>query len=234
MGDGVVMGSAGEIGLLSVLEAVACGDGPVRLYRSASGEGLLQRGKKAHEALVDQLLGTLVEEVARAGNQPRRVMLTAAGVRFLIRHEPPVARARHVRGASPLYRARLLRAWKELAAPGEEELLQACIDELYGDLLEARPDDTAEFERNQAKELVLSWSRAEDPQVRAGLARAMTSLGLRPIGEEGDQVAFSGKLHVSEESLFKGDPVEIVLPGWSAPGPSGSTILQKAHVKLLP
>lgn len=223
--------------MLAVLDTVCRADGPVRLFpsRSGSGEpGLLSARSRGARALLNELLGTLLVEVPRASNQPRRVVPTPAGIRFLVRHHAPVDRARGVREASPLYRERLLRAWKAIASPAELELLRATVSELYGDLLQSRTDDARAFERARAKELVLSWSRAEDAAVRRGLARAMESLGLRAIGAVGDHVTFSGRLHRSAESLFPGDPVEIVLPGWVAPAPSGDSILQKAHVKPLP
>ena len=225
----------GEVTLLSVLDDAAKVDGPVRLFasRQEGGESGLfrQRHRRAVE-LLDQLLGTLLEEIPRAGNQPRRAILTAEGVRFLMRHQKKDDRAALVRGASALYRDRLIRAWKEVASPSEQELIQTCVKELYGDLLDQ--GDARAFERTRAKELVLSWTRAEEPEVRDGLARAMTSLGLQQIGAAGDHVSFSGRFHISDESLFPGDPVEIVAPGWAVPGPSGDTILQKALVQPLP
>ncbi|MEN0068339.1 MAG: hypothetical protein AAGA48_39835 [Myxococcota bacterium] len=224
-----------SVTLLSVLDAASRVDGPVRLYLSRSGvdePGLINRRDEAQDALVDQLVGSLLEEVPRASNQPRRVVLTEAGIRFLVRHRPPAERAALVESASPLYQDRLLRTWKSVASPNEASLLQACAAKLYGDLLEASRGSEGAFEMTKAKELVLSWNRADDASVRAGLARAMIALGLRPIGEVGETVAFSGRLHVSDESLFSGDPAEVMAPGWVVADASGDRILQKAKVKF--
>ncbi len=210
-------------------------DGPARLFEPRSGvdePGLLDRRDPRQAALLDQLLGSLLEETPRASNQPRRVILTERGVRFLVRHHPPAERPALVERASALYQERLLRAWRALASSGEAELLQRSVGRLYGDLFDSREGKDAAFELTKAKELVLSWNRADDPEVRAGLARAMMALGLRPIGEVGEPVAFSGRLHVSGESLFKGDPAEVVAPGWLVADASGDRILQKAQVKL--
>lgn len=224
-----------DVTLLSVLDHASRIDGPVRLFVPRSGvdePGLLDRRDEAQEALVDQLVGSLLEETPRASNQPRRVVLTEAGIRFLVRHRMPKDRAMLVKQASPLYQDRLLRMWKSVATPSEADLVKQCVADLYGDLLDSQPSDNGAFEMAKAKELVLSWNRAEDPDVRAGLARAMVALGLRPIGEVGDEVSFSGRLHVSDDSLFKGDPAEIVAPGWVVADATGDRILQKAQVKF--
>lgn len=226
---------AGPGSLLSLLVLASSVDGPVRLFiqRTVTTEpGLLNRRDESHEALLDQVLGSLLEEVPRASNQPRRVMLTETGIRFLVRHHPPAERSGLVKQASALYQDRLLRVWKSVASPGEAELLARCVADLYGDLLGDQGSNDGAFELTKAKELVLSWNRADDPEVRAGLGRAMMALGLRPIGEVGESVAFSGRFHVSDESLFKGDPAEVVAPGWAVTDASGDRILQKAHVKF--
>ena len=227
----------GELRLTTVLEAASRVDGPVRLFApraNVAEPGLLPHGRGKMAELLEQLLGTLLVEVPRPANQPRRVVLTSEGIKHLMRHRAPAERAGLVRGASPLYRDRLLRAWKKAATMAEQGELQACLAELYGDLFEDAPTEEVPFEHTSAKELVLSWSRANDPEVREGLARAMISVGLRQLGNPGDQVSFTGRHHVSDESLFKGDPVEIVVPGWTAPESSGGAILQKAQVKPLP
>jgi len=224
----------GPLTILDVLAIASRVDGPVRLFvprgNGTSDEpGLFDR-REPPQDLIDQTLGSLLEEEPRASNQPRRVRLTEAGIRFLVRHHAPARRATLVKEASPLYQDRLLRVWKSMASPAEADLLRACVADLYGDLLDSRESNDGAFELTKAKELVLSWNRAEDPEVRSGLARAMIALGLRPIGEVGEAVEFTGRLHVSDESLFSGDPAEIVAPGWIVADPQGDRILQKAQV----
>ncbi|MBX2804196.1 MAG: hypothetical protein KTR31_41430 [Myxococcales bacterium] len=221
--------------LLNLLDRASRVDGSARLFSSRAGtEGLFASGRAADADLLDQLLGGLVRELPRARNQPRRVVLTEEGIRFLVRHSSAEQRAGRVRSASPLYQHRILRAWKQVASPAEETVLTECVQELYGDLLDVGADDASSYERDRAMELVLSWSREVDREVKRGLARAMTSLGLKQLGEHGERVTFSGRRHTSEHSLFPGDPVEIVEPGWVLTGDGGETLLQKASVQPVP
>ncbi len=171
-----------------------------------------------------------MEEVT--GGPVRQIVLTDDGVRFLVRHLRPDQRPHAVRRASALYQPAMLRAWKEVASPAERDVVQTAADELYGDLVGGAPDTTGEFERIRAEELVLSWSRESDPDVRRGLARAMMSLGLRPLGEVDEVVSFDARHHVCDESLFPGDPARIVAPGWQLLTTEGVTLLQKAVVEF--
>lgn len=228
-------GDGGTGSMLSLLVLAVRVDGPVRLFVPRSGvsePGLVDRRDEGHQTVLDQLLGSLLEETPRASNQPRRVLVTETGLRFLVRHHTPSERADLVKQASALYQDRLLRTWKALASSREADLVRRSVADLYGDLLDSQGVENDAFELAKAKELVLSWNRADDPEVRDGLGRAMMALGLRPIGAVGESVAFSGRLHVSDESLFKGDLAEIVSPGWQVADASGDRILQKAQVKL--
>jgi len=244
--------------VLVVLEQVSRTDGPARLFapRSAprrggagmgKGTGLFRRRTSVPSVFLEQLLGGLLDELPRSRNHPREVVLSDHGIHLLMRQASPAERATRVRLASPLYRDRLLRAWKRLAAPGEAAIFRACLEECFGEVLTPEPgpgaaaepvrlSDAESLKRAMAKELVLSWERAELPEVRHGLARAMVALGLREQGRVGDRVLFSGKLHAAagDASLFKGDPVEILEPGWTVTDSAGDLLLRKALVQPLP
>ncbi|MEN0064631.1 MAG: hypothetical protein AAGA48_20955 [Myxococcota bacterium] len=198
--------------------------------RGPEDAGLLPHGRAPYAELLDQLLGGLVQEVA--GARARQVVLTDEGIRFLVRHLRPDQRPMHVRRASALYQPALLRAWKAAASPAEQTVVQETVQELFGDLIGEGAGEAEAVERVRAEELVLSWVRELDPEVRRGLARAMTSLGLRQLGEVGEVVDFDARHHTCEESLFPGDPAAIVAPGWAMVGPAGETILQKALVEF--
>jgi hypothetical protein len=202
----------------------------------------------APDVLLEQLLGGLLDELPRARNQPRQVVLTDHGVHLLMRQASPAERADRVRRASPLYRDRLFLAWKRLAAPDEAELFRACVEECHGEITAGlaasastsaaapqavRLSDADALKRAMAKELVLSWERADHPETRRGLARAMVALGLRELGRPGDRVRFSGKVHAAagDASLFPGDPAEIVEPGWTVTDAAGDLLLRKALVQ---
>ncbi len=227
--------------LVAVLRRASQVDGPARLFapRAARGParagGLLRSARgRGTEALLDALVGSLLEEVPAPSGSARHVSLTAEGIRFLVRHLSASERGDCVAEASPLYQPRLLAAWKAVASAAEQQEIQRCATALWGDLLQG--SDPRAYERARAKELVLSWSRAQEPEVRRGLARAMTSLGLRQLGAEGERVSFSARQHTSPESLFPGDAAEIVEPGWALADPDGQAdlLLRKATVVPTP
>lgn len=219
--------------LLALLVRVTRFDGAARVVGGRGVDGLFASGRSGSDPLLDEALGTLLEELPRAANQPRRVVLTDQGVEFIVRHHAPAERSELVRRAGPAHRERLLRAWGALASPGEHDLLRECLAELYGDFVTAPAaglSDAATFKRAMAKELVISFDRAEHPEARRGLARVLTALGLRAIGAIGEHGRFDGRIHRSSEPLFKDDPVEVVEIGWALADEGGEILLQKAQV----
>lgn len=232
-----------EAKIQSVLLQVAQADGPLRLFQprgGAKGSGLLRSIRGPAARLVAKLTLDCLVEVPRTPGLPRLLRLSAQGVRTLVQCTPPAKRTALARLVSPLYRDRVLRAWKELAQPAELVDFHACCAEFYGDLLGAPPasatassPEAAAFKRALAKELVLSWERTQEPEARRGITRAMLSLGLREIGRPGERTPFTGRLHVSEDTLFQGDPVEIIDPGWTVTDQLGEFLLRKAHVKAI-
>jgi hypothetical protein len=224
--------------LIGVLDRAARVDGPVRLLASRARPtepALLPHARGENAALLDELLGTLLEELPRPRNQPRRVVLTATGVRFVVEHRPPEQRVGLVRIAAPFYRDRLLRAWKSVASPSELQLVRAAVSEVYGDLFELRStepgSDPAALRRAMARELVTSWRRADHPDVRRALAQVMVRFGLRSVGVAGEPVVFSGRDHTSDAALFPGDPAVVVEPGWAFAEGGEIELLAKVTVR---
>lgn len=204
----------------------------MRLFAPRHGPieaGLLPHGRGVHAELLGALLDGLVDEVD--GAPVRQVRLAEEGIHFLIRNLRPDQRPRQVREASPLYQSAMLRAWRDEASPGERDVVEAVAERLYGDLMGDRRAQPASLGRARGEELVLSWTRTEDPGVRQGLARAMRSLGLREVGEVGDTASFDARRHTSADSLFPGDSARIVEAGWALASPDGDTVLLKATVK---
>lgn len=226
--------------LVGVLDAASRVDGPARLIEAKVAKAepaLLPHAKGSNAELLANALGHLLVETPRAPNQPRRVVLTPDGIRFLVKHRTPNEREAIARRAAPFYRERLLRTWRSLASPSELDLVRKAVEELYGDLLELRSGDrlseVSQVRRDMARELVVSWSRATEAAARAGLARAMVALGLREVGSVGDRIRFSGRVHRAEESLFPGDPAVVVETGWSILDEAGELLLHKATVAPL-
>lgn len=225
--------------LPGLLRQIARAATPVRLFKPRGlpdAAGLLA---SAHDPLAGVLLpqlGKLLEELPRTPGQARFLLLSPAGLEWLLQTTPAAQRASLLREVSPLYRDALLRRWKALASGSESADFQRACAEHFGDFLApgagaaAAPDASA-FKRAMAKELVLSWERIQEPEARSALARAMRSLGLQEIGRAGEQVAFAGRLHTSEESLFQGDLVEIIEPGWTVTDDQGEFQLRKAQVR---
>lgn len=227
--------------LPGILLQIARASTPVRLFQpraSGGGDGLLASARDPLAGLLLPLLGTLLDELPRQPGQARFLLLSASGLQALLRSTPAAQRAALARQVSPLYRDALLRAWKAIASGAEAAAFQQACAEHYGELLAPDPrpggsGDVHALKRAMAKELVLSWERVSDGEARRALARAMRSLGLQEIGRSGDQVPFTGRLHSSSESLFQGDPVEIIEPGWTVADQLGEFLLRKAQVRAV-
>ncbi|MEM0969847.1 MAG: hypothetical protein AAF191_19840 [Verrucomicrobiota bacterium] len=226
--------------LFRVLLQVSCSAGPCRLFESrATGEeGLLKDGKGRNGKLLATLLNGLVEEAQRgSANQARRVSLLDGGARYLMQFAAtPGKRSQLVQEASAAHRETLFRSWKACGSTEDQEVMGATIKELYGDFLpeqegeSGKDPDLVPARRALAQELVYSWSRVEHREAKREFARAMISLGLKELGEEGEEVTFSGRQHLTEDALFPGDAGVIVEPGWTMEDEHGEFLLQKARV----
>ncbi|MCZ2342388.1 MAG: hypothetical protein LC104_11415 [Bacteroidales bacterium] len=81
-----------------------------------------------------------------------------------------------------------------------------------------KTDGDFAFRRDVARQLASAWLatwKLDRPDVRDFLEPAMDNVPeLGMIGEVGETVTFSGRLHEGEAGLFPGDKAQIVRPGW--------------------
>ncbi|MEO0445757.1 MAG: hypothetical protein AAF191_06730 [Verrucomicrobiota bacterium] len=97
-------------------------------------------------------------------------------------------------------------------------------------LLPAKDDDDLDFQRDACELLVYAWQDAESEEMRKSLEPIMRNLGLISVGEAGSEAEFNGLHHTSEDSLSKGDSVNIVLPGWQLKNRRGEYLIARARV----
>lgn len=78
--------------------------------------------------------------------------------------------------------------------------------------------DDAAFRRQVARRLVSSWLEAVEAnkaEAKQYLETAIWNVsGFKPVGEAGEQVAFDGALHESDDGVSTGSPVRVERPGW--------------------
>jgi hypothetical protein len=100
---------------------------------------------------------------------------------------------------------------------------------------EPRTGEEKDFRRSETDRLAAAWRDAWDAKKAEGrdyLEAAMWNIrGLRMIGEVGAKVAFDGRYHESASSVFTGDPVTFVRPGWLLKENEGDYVALKAAVE---
>lgn len=96
---------------------------------------------------------------------------------------------------------------------------------------EAADEAERDFHRELSQELVFAWEDAEERGVRESLARVMWNMGLRRLGEPGEEVPFDGLIHLTDDDLLPDDPAVVVEPGWQLLRGSRSRVLGKARVR---
>jgi len=93
-------------------------------------------------------------------------------------------------------------------------------------------EDESEYRRRVAQQLVFAWQETA-PESREPIERALFNVGAEPVGQAGERVEFSGRLHESPGPIFPGDPVEIVQPGWLLRDESQGYLLACVQVKAI-
>ncbi|HEY1187030.1 MAG TPA: hypothetical protein VGE74_05200 [Gemmata sp.] len=87
-----------------------------------------------------------------------------------------------------------------------------------GDAPEPQTDEEKDFRRYTADRLAAAWRDAWNDGKTEGRDYMETAIwnlrGMKMIGEAGLEVAFDGRLHESEQSVFTNAPVRVVRPGW--------------------
>ena len=227
------------------LRKALAGDGASRLLGRPSG---LFPGGNTKTRAVRFCLDSEPPLLQRDGakKSPLLVRLTTGGIRHLIEATQPAERANLIADASPAHRLPLLKNWADLAAKlnWREDFasIQSCCGTLIDEIRQILPksenseplsNDEANFKRDLAHELVISWKYAKTPDAREGIARALRVSGVQQIGEPGDRVEFVGRRHICSEALFPGDDVEVVSPGWVVHDGVGEYLLEKATVRAI-
>jgi hypothetical protein len=103
-----------------------------------------------------------------------------------------------------------------------------------GGVPEPKTSEEKDFRRYEADRLAAAWRDAWDAKKDEGrdcLESAMWNIrGLRLVGEVGARVAFDGRYHESDSSVFSGAAVEVVRPGWLLKEHEGDHVALKAAV----
>ena len=94
--------------------------------------------------------------------------------------------------------------------------------------------EDADFRRDVAERLVGTWLDAAEQgsTARGFLETAMDNLvGLKRVGEEGDEVPFDGALHEAIPGVFTDHPVKVTRSGWALEEDADREyVIQKAQV----
>lgn len=95
--------------------------------------------------------------------------------------------------------------------------------------------EDADFRRDLAERLVSSWRDAvqyRKDEARGFLETAMDNLvGLKRVGEEGDEVPFDGAVHEAFPGVFTDHPVRVTRSGWALEEDADREyVIQKAQV----
>ncbi len=92
-----------------------------------------------------------------------------------------------------------------------------------------------DFRRDVAAQLASSWRATWElnkPDAREFLESAMWNIsGFKLVGEVGQRVAYSGRVHESVAGVFSGDQVKVARPGWALDEDAGEFVVLKAVVE---
>lgn len=227
--------TSGREELAAILSIAAKQDGPVRLFHPKDSKmrkrnpGLFPSSKGSHGKLINELLGTMLEEVM---SLPKMVVLTGFGIETLLRNTPQKDRKQLISDSSKLYRDELLTAWSKFATRGEEVFLAKSIREHHGQWFPEAKDQSnlEQFREYLAQEIADSWNKADTIEARKRLGHLLKVIGAEPLGKIDEKVEFSGLTHQPVEPLFPGDPALISREGWIFPKSPSPILLAKAEV----
>jgi hypothetical protein len=183
-------------------------------------------------------LTPLLEEAVAAEKAEQDARVAAAAKRREAEELSRKALERALQLLEDRRRSRIDTLRRELEAEGERAadppLLRPTESQRKGEAAPASEED-ADFRRDVAKQLAASWRATWEmskPEVREFLESAMWNInGLRLVGEPGERVAYSGKLHESVAGVFGGDTVRVVRPGWVLDESAGEFVVLKAVVE---
>lgn len=181
----------------------------------------------------------LLEEAIAAEKAEQEARIAAATKRKAAEETSRKALERAIQLLDTRRQARVEALRRELEAEGEstEEVVLPLRIEPTLHKTPVAPTTTEEndFRRDVAKQLAASWRATWEmnkPEVREFLESAMWNInGLKLIGEVGERIAFSGKLHESIPGVFNNDTVRIVRPGWVLDEDAGEFVVLKAVIE---
>jgi len=105
-----------------------------------------------------------------------------------------------------------------LAVPVPQAALEPCRDRDY------------EFIQHAAGLMILEWRNAKQPEVRAVLEGVFASLGIKRVGEVGENTSFDPRVHDTTDDAETNSPVTVVQSGWQIKTHRGPILLLKAIV----
>jgi hypothetical protein len=183
-------------------------------------------------------LTSLLEEAVAAEKAEQEARIAAATKRKQMEEESRKALERAIQLLEDRRQSRINALRRELEAEGEhaEEVIlpRRAAPHPQGGTAPASAED-GDFRRDAVKQLAASWRATWEmnkPEIREFLESAMWNInGLRLIGEVGERVAYSGKLHESVAGVFSGDTVRIIRPGWVLDEAAGEFVALKAVIE---
>jgi hypothetical protein len=183
-------------------------------------------------------LTPLLEEAVAAERAEQEARVAAAARRREAEESSRKALERALQLLEDRRQSRIDALRRELEAEGEraaEPLLPRSPESQRWGGAAPTSEEGADFRRDVAKQLAASWRATWEmskPEVREFLESAMWNInGLRLVGEPGERVAYSGKLHESVAGVFGGDTVRVVRPGWVLDEPAGELVILKVVVE---
>jgi hypothetical protein len=183
-------------------------------------------------------LTPMLEEAVAAEKAEQESRVAAAANRREMEESSRKALERALQLLEDRRQSRIDALRRELEAEGaraEEPLLPRPREAAPGGTAVPRSEEDADFRRDVARQLAASWRATWEmnkPEVREFLESAMWNInGLRLVGEPGERVAYSGRLHESLAGVFGGDTVRVVRPGWVLDEPAGEFVVLKAVVE---
>ncbi len=94
-----------------------------------------------------------------------------------------------------------------------------------------REESDLDFQRDAAELLAYAWNDAESAEARELIEDTLYSLGLNPVGKDGDVVEFDGRVQHLEAVLEPGQKVQVLQPGWELANARGTHLILKARVQ---
>lgn len=179
-----------------------------------------------------------LEEAIAAEKAEQEARIAAATKRKAAEEASRKALERAIQLLDTRRQARVDALRRELEAEGEsteEIVLPPRVEQPSKTPTGPTTAEEKDFRRDVAKQLAASWRATWEmnkPEVREFLESAMWNItGLKLIGEVGERIAFSGKLHESVPGVFTNDTVRIVRPGWVLDEEAGEFVVLKAVIE---